>query len=141
MSAIQHFALTGQLIADPEQRTSAEGKIFTKFTIADGDERKGQKVTWFRCVAFGKNAEWVSQWFVKGKPICVQGRVELDEYELKDGSKRADIKFIVNHADFVPETWGSKVDTEREADEQPRQTAKGQANAAAAPAKGADAPW
>ena len=146
MSGIQQLTLVGNLVRDPEQKTSASGVILTRFTIPVGEKRNGEdKTTWFNCVAFGKTAEFISQYFEKGKPIYVTGRVEVNQWETQAGEHRADLQVVVDRAQFVPGVWGEGAGREPGADDdrdEPRQTAKGQAQAAKqnTAAKG-DTPW
>ena len=102
-----------------------------------GNGRRGddEKTTWYKVIAFGKTAEFVSEHFVKGKPIYVTGRIELNEWETKEGEKKVDLQLIADRVQFVPSTWegGDKEE------EQPRQTARGQQREQA-PARGADRP-
>lgn len=155
MSGIQKVVVVGNLVRDPEERTSQGGVVFTNFSVPVSqawmqDGEKQEKTTWFKCVAFGKTAEFVSQYFEKGKPIWLEGRVELDEWEMKDGNKRTDLKLVVDRANFVPQVWGEGGGDREEEEESPeegrqgRQTAKGQARAEAKPKQAAaseDVPW
>ena len=52
-------------------------------------------------VVFGKTAEIVSQYKKKGDWVCVQGRLEIDEWEDKDGNKRRTPQLIANSVEFV----------------------------------------
>jgi single-strand DNA-binding protein len=152
MSGIQQLTLIGNLVRDPEEKTSASGVILTRFTIPVSEKRNGEeKTTWFNCVAFGKTAEFISKYFEKGKPIYVIGRVEVNMWETKEGEKRADLQVVVDRAQFVPGVWGEGLGREPGSDDdaspagdarsEPRQTAKGQANLIDNAKKAGDAPW
>lgn len=83
--------LHGRLTADPELRTSTTGKAITTFTLAVDRKfkRDGEKnADFFKCVSFGKTAEFVDKYFSKGKEMILQGSMESREYEDKNGVKR-----------------------------------------------------
>ena len=163
MSGLQKVIVVGNLVRDPEERTSQGGVVFTNFTVPVSqvwmqDGEKQEETTWFKCVAFGKTAEFIGKYFEKGKPIWLEGRVELDTWEMQDGTPRTDLKLVVDRAQFVPQTWGesSEHDGEDSPEEgrQGRQTARGQSRAESKPqgvvkggaatggfATGGDAPW
>lgn len=73
----------------------------SKFGIAC-DGRKKDEVSFFDCTAFGKTAELIAQYFGKGRPIFVHGRLQQDRWETKDGDKRSKVVLIVEGFQFVP---------------------------------------
>ena len=98
----QSYMVTGRLSRDPEVRTSKAGKAVCKLSIPTDDgwgERK--KTTWHNIVCFGKTAEIVAEYKKKGDWVCVQGRLEIDEWEDKDGNKRRTPQLIANSVEFV----------------------------------------
>lgn len=67
--------LLGNLTEDPEVKTKRE-RSFTLFTVAVQDGYGDKKQTFFfDCVAGGKTGENIAQYFEKGKPICVEGKL------------------------------------------------------------------
>ena len=159
MSGLQKVIVVGNLVRDPEERTSQGGVVFTNFTVPVSqvwmqDGEKQEETTWFKCVAFGKTAEFIGKYFEKGKPIWLEGRVELDTWEMQDGTPRTDLKLVVDRAQFVPQTWGESAGDREEEERSPeegrqgRQTARGQkkesSSVKAAKAEGVaagDVPW
>ena len=70
-----------------------------------------EEVSFIDLSAFGKTAELISQYFVKGQAIFVEGRLKQDSWE-KDGEKKTKLKVVVENFQFV----GSKksgADTEK----------------------------
>ena len=63
------------------------------------------KTSFFDFSAFGKTAEFIKQYFTKGKSIAVVARAKQERWE-KDGQKRSKIVFYVDRASFA----GSKAD-------------------------------
>ena len=50
---------------------------------------------------FGPRAEAVGRFFSKGRPIFVEGRLKLDQWESKEGEKRSAIRVVLDNFEFV----------------------------------------
>jgi len=87
--------VTGRLVANPE--FFGEGDIRRAvFTVAFNrgrDERR--KSTFVDCIAWGKRAGLL-ELFSKGQGISVQGQLETDSWETKEGAKRSKLRVNVN---------------------------------------------
>lgn len=97
--------LLGRVSQDPEAGYSKAGKAFTRFSVAvDRPYTAGQekKADFFNCIAFGKTAEMVGNYFQKGKSILLEGSVQFSEYTNKAGQKARSTNVFVNHVEFVP---------------------------------------
>jgi len=85
--------LIGNLGADPEIKTTQNGKKMARFSIATSESyrnKEGEKITdtqWHNVVAWGKVAEIAENYLVKGKQCAVEGRLMHNSYE-KDGVKK-----------------------------------------------------
>ncbi len=95
MNALRNkVQLIGHLGQDPEIINLDSGKILAKFSIATNEVYKdtnGEKVTdtqWHNIVAWGKTAEIVAQYLVKGNEVAVEGKLMHRSYESKEGEKR-----------------------------------------------------
>lgn len=73
--------LSGRLVKDPELKFGQSGKAYTRFTIAV-DKSSDSKAD-FNCVAFGKTAEFIGEYFRKGKKILLQGKLQTSFMKLK----------------------------------------------------------
>jgi single-strand DNA-binding protein len=86
--------LIGNLGKDPEIVNLESGKILAKFSIATNESYKnaqGEKVTdtqWHNIVAWGKTAEIVEKYVVKGKEVAIEGKLTTRSWEDKEGMKR-----------------------------------------------------
>lgn len=106
MSYLNKVLLMGRLTRDPELRVSAGGLSICKFSIAVSRKYKGQdgemkeEVAFIDVDAFGKQADVVSKYFVKGKAIFVEGRLKLDQWE-SDGQKRSKLGVVLENFQFV----------------------------------------
>ncbi len=95
MNALKNkVQLIGHLGQDPEIVTMENGNKLAKFSIATSDSYKnaqGQKVEdtqWHNIVAWGKTADIVDTFLVKGKQVAVEGKLIHRSYETKEGEKR-----------------------------------------------------
>ncbi|UII81226.1 single-stranded DNA-binding protein [Flagellimonas sp. CMM7] len=86
--------LIGNLGNDPEMVILENGNKLAKFSIATNESYKnaeGEKVTdtqWHNVVAWGKTAEIVESYLVKGKEVAIEGKLVSRSYETKEGEKR-----------------------------------------------------
>jgi single-strand DNA-binding protein len=100
--------LEGHLTRDPELRYTPSGAAICEFTIANSETwkdastgEKKEKPTFVNCICWGKQGENISEYFSKGKPIQVIGRLELQQWETKEGEKRSMLKIKVRDFFFV----------------------------------------
>jgi single-strand DNA-binding protein len=71
-----------------------------RFKSAQGEDR--EEVTFVDCTAFGKQAELINQYFNKGKPIFIEGRLKYDTWEDKQGGgKRSKLSVVIENFQFV----------------------------------------
>ena len=71
-----------------------------KFRTASGEDR--EEVTFVDVTAFGKQAEVLNQYMTKGKPLFIEGRLKLDQWEDKQGGgKRSKLTVVIENFQFV----------------------------------------
>ena len=91
MVSLNRVIVAGNLTRDPELRTTASNRKFTAMTIAINDvwKNKGgetiKKVTFINAIAWGNLAENCVKFLKKGRSVMVEGRIETDKYEDKQG--------------------------------------------------------
>jgi single-strand DNA-binding protein len=94
--------LIGNVGNDPEIKTLENGKKLAHLTIATNDHyknEKGEKVQqteWHRVTAWGKTAEIIENYVVKGKEVAVEGKLTHRSYEDKNGEKRYVTEVVIN---------------------------------------------
>ena len=94
--------LIGHVGQDPEIKTLDGGKKLANFTIATNDSYKndkGEKVEqteWHKLVAWGKTAEIIEKYVIKGKEIAVEGKLTHRSYDDKNGEKRYVTEVVIN---------------------------------------------
>ena len=92
--------LNGRLTKAPELKQTQNGKSVCGFTIAVDRSRDREKTDFIPIVAWGKTAEFVNQWFDKGDLITIVGRIEVRNYEDKNGNKRTATEIIAEEVLF-----------------------------------------
>lgn len=89
---LNRIEIMGNLVADPELKTTSSGINVCSFRIAcerDYVSSVGQREADFvDCVAWREKAEFISKYFSKGMPILVSGRLQMCKWEDRDGNKR-----------------------------------------------------
>jgi|TARA_B100001105_G_C22147216_1_gene338531 single-strand DNA-binding protein len=95
--------LIGRLGQDPEIRFSPNGTPVANFSIATNESWKNKEGTqeertdWHRCVAFGVTVEkFIEPYVKKGSLVCVEGRLQTEEWKDKEENKRLSTKVVVN---------------------------------------------
>jgi len=75
--------ILGNIAKDIELRMTKDNKAIAKFSVAVSRQFSKDKTDFFNCTAFGKTAEFVHNYFGKGRKIAIIGRMESDKYEDK----------------------------------------------------------
>lgn len=91
---INRVVLVGRLTRDPELRRTQEGTAVANFTIAVDDRFNKENTNFFNCVAWGKTAEFVSEYIKKGHLVGVDGRLAQRTYENNSGQKVVVVEII-----------------------------------------------
>ena len=88
--------LMGRLTRDPELRHTQSNMAVCSFRLAIDRDRKGsngeRQTDFIDCTAWGKTAEFVSQWFRQGSLAIAVGRIQSRQWQDKDGSNRTSIE-------------------------------------------------
>lgn len=106
MASFNRLLLLGNLTRDPETRTVG-GTTICGFSLGtnrqwtDAQGRKQTEVTFVPVVAFGKQAETLGKFLVKGKPLFVEGRLKLEEWKNDQGEKRSRLVCILEDFKFI----------------------------------------
>lgn len=106
---MNHITVIGNVGRQPEGlKYTAAGLAVLKFSLADTRGKDEQKKTsWYDIVVFGDQAEQVVEHIGKGDRIVVAGRLQVEDYEKKDGTKGKRVEII---ADDVAKSIRAKRD-------------------------------
>ena len=102
---LNHINLMGRLTRDPELRYTQSGTAVASFTLAvDRDfaeKSTGDKPTDFvDVVAWRQTAEFVSKYFTKGRMAIVSGRLQIRDWQDKEGNKRRTAEVVADNVYF-----------------------------------------
>ena len=102
---LNHITIMGRLTRDPELRRTGSGIAVASFTVAVdrdfGGRDGGEKETDFiDCVAWRSTGEFVSKYFTKGSMIVVSGRLQIRNWNDKDGNKRRSAEVVADNVYF-----------------------------------------
>lgn len=92
---MNNITIAGALGRDAEVRFMQNGDPVANFSIADS-QGKDKQAIWWSCSLFGKRAESLAQYLVKGQSVTVTGSITEREYTDKEGNKRKqfDVKVV-----------------------------------------------
>ena len=97
--------LNGRLTRDPELKFGQSGKAYSRFSIAvdrpfqSSADKNSQTADFINCVAFGKTAEFIGEYFRKGRKILLNGRLQMSQYE-SEGKKITTYVVISDSVEF-----------------------------------------
>ncbi len=111
MANYNKIILVGNLTRDPEIRYTAGGTAVATLGLAvnrryrQGEETKDE-VLFVDVVVFGKQAENVSEYLQKGRPVLVDGRLSYRKWETADGQSRSKHEVVANTIQFLGQGSG-----------------------------------
>lgn len=93
--------LQGRITKDLELRQTTSGTEVLRFSVAVDryNKEKANDTDFINCVAFGKTASFIGNYFSKGRMIAIEGNIKTGSYE-KDGHKIYTTDVIVDKAHF-----------------------------------------
>lgn len=96
---LNKIVIMGRLTRDPELRQTQNQIPVASFTLAV-DRDFGEETDFIDCVAWRKTAEFVSNYFFKGKMAVVAGRLQIRNWEDKDGNNRKSAEVVADNVYF-----------------------------------------
>lgn len=96
--------LVGRLARDPDVRYTQSGKATASFALAVNrrvGQGKEQQADFIPIVAWEKLAEIAGNNLMKGSQILVEGRMQVRNYEDKEGQKRYVTEVIAQNIEFL----------------------------------------
>ncbi|MDE7406450.1 MAG: single-stranded DNA-binding protein [Clostridiales bacterium] len=97
--------LIGNLTKDPESGSTQGGVNFTRFTIAVNrpfTNSAGERVAdYFDIIAWRQLAERCAKYLFKGSKVGINGYVQRQQYEDRDGIKRTSFDVVAEEVEFL----------------------------------------
>ncbi len=112
MANYNKVLLMGNLTRDIELRYTPSNQAVAKIGLAvnrkwkSKDGQEGEETTFVDCDAWGRTAEVMSQYLSKGKPVFIEGRLKLDQWQDKDGGNRSKLKVVIESFEFIDSRGG-----------------------------------
>lgn len=123
MVNFNRIVIGGHLTRDWETRSSKGGLTVAKTGIAvNRRSRETEETMFVDLVVFGQLAETLSKHTGKGRPLLVEGRLNLSQWEAKDGTKRSKHEVVVENFQFVRGEEGYREAVQVEHDERQEPT-------------------
>lgn len=119
---LNQITIMGRLTRDPELRYTSSGTAVTSFTLAVerdfGGKDGGEKpVDFIDCLAWRHTAEFVANYFSKGRMAVVSGQLQVRNWEDKNGNRRKSYEVVAQNVYFG--------DSKRDADSGQHQSYQG----------------
>ena len=136
--------LMGNLTRDVELKFTPSNQPVATFGLAmnrryktkDGENR--EETTFVDCEAWARTAEVMNEYLAKGRPVFIEGRLKLDQWQDKEGNKRSKLRVVVENFQFVDSRGGAGGGGGRAS--APEQMASANASSAASPDSGQHKP-
>jgi single-strand DNA-binding protein len=99
--------LMGNLTRDVELKYTQNNRavanigmaVNRRYRLESGEQR--EEVTFVDCEAWGRTAETMSKYLAKGRPVFIEGRLKLDQWEDQQGNKRSKLRVVVDNFQFI----------------------------------------
>jgi len=121
---MNQVVLIGRLTRDPQLRfIPGSGTAVTRFSIAVAREfkKEGQPdADFFNIVVWGKSAESVAQYLVKGRLVAINGNMRNNNYEDKNGVKHYNIEIVASRVEFLE--WATNTNNRQQSQNSPQQS-------------------
>lgn len=107
MPSFNKVILMGNLTRDPQlsylpsQMPVVELSLAINRNWTSQDGQKREEVCFVDCKAFGKQAETLSKYMSKGRPLLIEGHLQLSNWEDKEGNKRSKMRVVIERFTFV----------------------------------------
>jgi len=112
MANYNKVILVGNLTRDPQMSYLPSQTAVVEFGLAvnrrwrSQDGQMKEETCFVDCRSYGKQAETLNQYMAKGRPILVEGRLQYDTWEGKDGTKRSKHRIVVERFQFLGSQGG-----------------------------------
>lgn len=108
MPNLNRVMLMGNLTRDPELRYTPNNTAVANLGMAINRKwfnkqtnESQEETTFVDMEAWGRTAEVLNQYLKKGRPLYVEGRLKLDQWQDKDGGNRSKLKIVIESFEFL----------------------------------------
>ena len=108
--------IVGNLGQDPEVRYTASGTAVTNVSVATTDSWKDrqsgeqkERTEWHRVVFFSRLAEIAAEYLKKGSQVYIEGRIQTEKWQDKDGNDRWTTKIVARDMNMLGSRGGGDI--------------------------------
>ena len=101
--ALNTISISGRLTAAPEIRYTQSDKAVASFTLAVDRDGRDAGTDFINCVAWEHTALFLEKYFTKGSAAIVTGRLQMRNYEDRNGNKRTAAEVVAKGVYFAGE--------------------------------------
>ncbi len=111
-SDLNRVLLIGRLTRDPELRqVGSGGNFMCRLSIANNrnyttNGERREEVSFFNCVAWGRQAEIINQYCRKGKQVAIDGRLQHRTWQGQDGKKQSTVDIVIENLQMLGPAGG-----------------------------------
>ena len=99
--------LVGNLGRDPELRYTPQGDAVCSFSMATNEKKRDKAgelqdvTTWFKVTLWRRQAENAAKYLSKGRPVYIEGRLQIEEWTDRDGKERYSLAVNATDMQFI----------------------------------------
>ena len=107
MSDLNEVIVSGRLTRDSELRHTPNGTAVTDIIVASNriwskDSDRQEETTFVDVTIWGKQAESLQEYLVKGRHVMIVGRLKLNKWETEEGGKRSKLTMVADKVNLTP---------------------------------------
>lgn len=91
--------LLGRVTKTPELQKTKNGESLLRFNLAV--DNHGHEADFINCVAFKTNADNIAKYVGKGQQLCIEGRLQINQYTDQDGTRKSSYSVVVDRFYFT----------------------------------------
>lgn len=104
---LNRVILMGRITQDLELKQTQSGNAVLSFTVAVdrnyAPQGQDRQTDFINCVAWKQKAEFINNYFAKGRMIAVEGNLQTRTYDDKNGTKHYITEVVVDNVSFTGE--------------------------------------
>jgi single-strand DNA-binding protein len=114
MASLNKLMMIGNLTKDPEVRYTPANKAVVDLRLAvddsykDSTGKKVERAVFLDVTVWGIQAENCGKYLKKGSPVFIEGRLQMDAWESKEGEKRTKLKAVAERVQFLSSGRGER---------------------------------
>ena len=105
--SVNKVFLMGNLTRDVQIKHTANNTAIANLSLAVNRRYRNnagemqEETTFVDCEAWGRTAETMGKYLSKGRPVFIEGRLRLDQWEDREGNKRSKLVVVIDTFTFV----------------------------------------